>query len=87
METSRKHKVLANSCDYGKSISEFFTESCAPGAEDAAHMRTAGTNVQKVCSLCNGMWKLINILFISKQAILVLCHKNTCIIANREVNI
>uniref|UniRef100_A0A182M421 Transferrin-like domain-containing protein n=1 Tax=Anopheles culicifacies TaxID=139723 RepID=A0A182M421_9DIPT len=40
-----------NECDYGHLMSEFFSESCAPGSRDDLHDPT-GENSENLCALC-----------------------------------
>ncbi|XP_050080234.1 transferrin-like [Anopheles maculipalpis] len=40
-----------NECDYGHLMSEFFSESCAPGSRDDMHDPT-GENSETLCALC-----------------------------------
>ncbi|XP_053668730.1 transferrin-like [Anopheles marshallii] len=40
-----------NECDYGHLMSEFFSESCAPGSRDDMHDPT-GENAENLCALC-----------------------------------
>ncbi|EAA12967.4 AGAP011453-PA [Anopheles gambiae str. PEST] len=40
-----------NECDYGHLMSEFFSESCAPGSRDDLHDPT-GEHAENLCALC-----------------------------------
>ncbi|XP_053679397.1 transferrin-like [Anopheles nili] len=40
-----------NECNYGRLMSDFFSESCAPGSRDDMHDPT-GENAENLCALC-----------------------------------
>lgn len=46
------NSTIENKCDYGASLSAFFNAGCVPGARDGNHGVTAGTDKEKLCSLC-----------------------------------
>ncbi|XP_031337802.1 transferrin-like isoform X2 [Photinus pyralis] len=53
INTARAQGVISHSsCDYGKLISDFVSESCMPGAHDKEHEVSGNIDVEKLCKLC-----------------------------------
>lgn len=65
MDEGRTKGVLAkDTCDYGKLVSDFVSDSCVPGTNSDDHAVTAGTDSDKLCSLCQSSASVL-----SKQTI------------------
>lgn len=53
-----------DTCDYGKLVSDFVSDSCVPGAHSDDHAITSGTDTEKLCSNCQSSnSQLSNIFF------------------------